>query len=198
MSRFTLVLLAALSLLLPEVILAAMPSGFTVYCGGLPGCQSGVHEYLTNLVIGRFLVDFPGYARGLAGLMVAIGGAMMILGIWKEDLISKGKETITWAIVGVALSTFAEQAITFVAREAVYRADGVDFVYSVRNTVVATIFDLLYITLFAVCLYSGALMVMSLGKDDQFTKGKDGLFYAALGAVIINLAEVIITAFATL
>jgi hypothetical protein len=198
MFRFSLFLLAVLIVFLPDAVLAAMPQGFKVYCGSLPGCQEGVNQYLTNLVINRFLIDFPGYARGLAGLMVAIGGAMMILGVWKEDLISKGKETITWAIIGVAFTAFAEQLITFVKREVETRAPGVDFVYSVRNTVVSTLFDLLYITLFAVCLYSGALMVMSLGKDDQFNKGKDGLFYAALGAVIINLAEVIVSAFATL
>jgi hypothetical protein len=198
MKRFLSSLTAFVLTLLPIELLAAIPSGFTVYCGGLPGCQGGGPIEYASSVVGILITELPRYAQGLAVFMVALGGMMMIVGVWKEDLISKGKDTITWAVIGVALSTFARDLVWYVNLEASNRAVDTDFVYSVSSTLVNTLFDLLNVTLFAVCLYCGALMVVSLGKEDQFTKGKEGLFYAALGAIVINLAKTIVSAFSTL
>ncbi len=73
-----------------------------------------------------------------------------------------------------------------------------DLVLSVTSTLIGSIFDLLYIALVGIALFSGMRMVLAFGQEDAFKKGQNGLFYAAIGAIIINLSQEIFNAFATL
>ena len=134
-----------------------------------------------------------GYAIGVLAVMV--GGAYMILAAGRDDWITKGRNTITWSCVGLAVIGFAESFVGFIRQETLGRLAGADFVLSVNNTLISTIFDLLNVSLFGVCLYLGMMLVISNGKDEQFSKAKNGLFYAALGAIAINLAQQIVNAF---
>jgi hypothetical protein len=60
------------------------------------------------------------------------------------------------------------------------------------------IFDLMYIAILGIALFCGMRMVVSFGKEEEFSKARQGLFYAALGAIIINLAQQLVNAFSTL
>ncbi len=184
--------------LVPAAAIAAQP--LYIYCGGLPGCTSGFtpfQEYFTD-VLRILLRDLPGYAYALGSLFIMIGGARILMSGGESEGITKGKNTIIWAIVGIFVTTFAFNLVTLVALEVSTRVTATDLVYSVIATLTGSIFTLLYIALVGVALFSGMRMVLSFGKEDQFKKGQDGLFYAALGAIIIDLAQIIMRAFSTL
>lgn len=188
--------LAFTSLLLAP---ARVFAGLYIYCGGLPGCtrRTPFQEYFSD-VLRILLLSLPGYAYALGGLFIMIGGARILLSGGESEGITKGKNTIIWSIVGIFVTTFAANLVGFVALEVSTRVAAPDLVYSVIYTLAGSIFTLLYVALVGVALFCGMRMVLSFGKEDQFKKAQDGLFYAALGAIIIDLAQTIVLAFSTL
>lgn len=194
MRRLLLSITAACTfLLLPAAAHANLP---WVYCGNLPGCTPGFTEHVTG-VMTQLLIRFDVYAYILGALFVIIGGAMMMLSGFQEDWVSKGKQTITWALVGVFIGKFASVLVGFVTQEA-NSVGGGELVVAVVNTAIGSIFDLFRVGLIAVTIFCGMRMVVARGKSDEMEKGRNGLIWAAIGAIIINVAQVLTNAIATL
>jgi hypothetical protein len=181
----------------PAVALAVAPATLWVRCTGLAGCKPGWTEYFTG-VLALLVQALPVYIYGLGVLFIMIGGAYMVLSAGDPEKITKGKSTITWAIIGIFVMQAAQALVNFVILEVNTRDGGTDLITSVTNTLIGSIFDLLYIAALGVAIFSGMRMVVSFGKEEEFNKGKEGLFWAATGAIIINLAAAIATAFQTL
>lgn len=191
-------IIAASLLLAPAITLAQGGGSFTVYCGNLPGCGVGADgEYLSDVFL-LLLAALPQYIYIIATIFVMVGGARMILSAGRDDWVTKGKDTIFWALLAVGITVFATQIVSMVQAVAMSRVPGGDFALSVANTVGSLLFDLLYLTLLCIALYSGMILVISQGQEDSVTKAKTGLFWAAVGAIVINLAERLVNAFATL
>ena len=197
MRRPLLCTLACLAALVPHAAMA-QAARVWVYCGNLPGCGAGTASEFASSVFQLLINALPQYIYVVATLFVMIGGARMVLSAGREDWVTKGKDTITWALVAVAVTIFSVQIVSMVESVALNRVPGGDFALSAANTVASLIFDLLYLALLCVAIYSGMLMVLSAGQDDSFSKGKNGLLWAAIGAIVINLAQVIVNAFETL
>lgn len=178
---------------LPNVAHAAL----FIYCGGLPGCPSGFTERFSN-VLNLLLLRLPAYVQVLGILFIMIGGAYILLSGGNDEYVTKGKNTIIWAVIAIFVTDFASTLLNFVVLEVNTRASGSDLVVSIASTLAGSILNLFYIALVAVAVYCGMRMVLSFGKEDQFNKAKDGLFYAALGGIVINLAVAIFNAFSTL
>lgn len=205
MRRLSFFLTAIALSLSATVAHATVPGEILIYCGGLPGCDSGgFQEYVTNVfqLLGS---HFSVYIYAIGILMIMVGGAQMILSAGREDWVTKGKSTITWAIIGIATANFVtlgvgsgNSLLDFIGLEVQNRVPNADLVLSATSTLISTIFDLLFVSLLGVALYCGMWMVVSLGKQEQFDKAKEGLFWTAIGAIIINLAQAIANAFATL
>lgn len=197
---------ALVLLVLPTIVFATVPGEIWIYCGDLPGCGSSVsfQEYVTNVfqLLGS---HFAVYIYAIGVLMIMVGGAQMLLSAGREDWVTKGKTTITWAVIGIATANFVtlgvgsgSSLLDFIGLEVQNRVPNADLVLSATSTLISTIFDLLFVAILGVALYCGMWMVVSLGKQEQFDKAKEGLFWAAIGAIAINLAQVIANAFATL
>ncbi len=185
---------AGLALLLaPTAAFAQLP---WVYCGNLPGCTPGFSEHVTGLMV-ELLVRFDTYAYILGALFVMIGAAMIMLSGFQEEWVNKGKQTITWALVGVFIGKFASELVGFVVLEA-NSVGGGELVVAVVTTLIGSVLDLFRVALFGVVVYCGMRMVVARGKSDELEKARTGLIWAAVGAIIINLSQVITNAIATL
>jgi FtsH-binding integral membrane protein len=145
----------------------------------------------------QLLIRFDVYAYILGALFVMIGGAMMMLSGFQDEWVSKGKQTITWALIGVFIGKFASVLVGFVSQEA-NSVGGGELVVAVVNTAIGSVFDLFRVGLIAVTIFCGMRMVVARGKSDEMEKGRTGLIWAAVGAIIINIAQVITNAIATL
>lgn len=198
-------LLALLFGFLPVAAFAAIPSDVWVYCGNLPGCGRGFSEFFSSALL-LLLVRLPDYVYWLAVLFIMIGGAYILLSIGNSERVTKGKNTIIWAVVGLFVANFSEvviQSVIIPEVETRPLPPGTDLVTSIimaftgGKGAVGSIFQLMYIAILGVAVGCGMWMVLSSGKEEQFTKARDGLFFAAVGAVIINLAEVLVSAFIT-
>ena len=180
--------------LLPAIAHAAMPSGVTIYCGNLPGCPGSFREYATAALI-IVANTLPVYVYAFGILMIMVGGGYMVLAAGREDWVTKGKNAITWSIIGIAFTKVAADLVSYIVLEVNTRNSGSDLVTSVAATLIGSIFNLLQVAVLGVAVYCGMVMVVSLGKEDRFTKAKEGLFWCAVGAIVIGLAERIANAF---
>jgi len=194
MKKYVLLPSVTLALLVPVL---AYAQTLWVYCGGLPGCPGGWTEYFSNALT-LLLVRLPAYIYVFGWLFIMVGGAYILLSGGNAERVTKGKNTIIWAVIGLFLAKNAEWLIEFVVVEEVNtRVAGTDLIESVGYTAISTIIDLFYVVLLGVAVYCGMRMAVSLGKEEEFNSARNGLFYAAIGAIIINLSQQIANAFLT-
>jgi hypothetical protein len=197
MKKLTLLFSALAGIVLATSAYAAAPGELWIYCGGLPGCPSGFQERFTGVLV-LLLTILPDYVDALGVLFIMIGGAYILLSTGNSERVTKGKNAVIWAVVGIFIAHSAETLVGFVTSEVNSRVAATDLFISIILTAISSITDLFYIALLGVAIYSGMRMVLSLGKEEEFSKARDGLFWAAVGAIIINLSERIADAFKTL
>jgi hypothetical protein len=192
---------ASLLLFVPSAVFAA--NELWIYCGNLPGCSAlpGLpvpFEEKFSAVLILLFQRLPQYAYTFGILFIMIGGAYILTSAGDTEKVTKGKNTITWAVIGIFVAEFASDFVNFIVLEVNNRLTGTDLFFSVANTLMSSIFDLMYIAILGIALFCGMRMVVSFGKEEEFSKARQGLFYAALGAIIINLAQQLVNAFSTL
>ncbi len=166
-----------------------------VYCAGLPGC--GPLKDFTRGLLNLLLQKFDTTAYLLGALFIMIGGAFMLASGFNEEYYNKGKTTIIWAVVGMFIAQSAAALVGFITQEVESVPGNSDVITDSIHAIIGTIFDLLKVGLLAVAVYCGMRMVISRGQEEEFKKSREGLFYAALGAIIVNLADGIATAIRT-
>ncbi|MBP7113865.1 MAG: hypothetical protein KBA40_00250 [Candidatus Peribacteraceae bacterium] len=189
--RLAIVAAAFLLAVIPQVADAQL----WIYCGDLPGCPSGFTERVSAFMV-LLLTRLPNYVYMLGVLFIMIGGVYMVISAGDTEKVTKGKNTIIWAIIGIFVMQFADTAVNLViVPEAQSTLGGADLVSSLVKTIIDDILILIYIVLLIVAVISGMRMVLAFGKDEEFTKGRDGLLWAAIGAIIINLAQAIANVF---
>lgn len=181
-----------LAALVPQISYA-LPS---IACGTLPGCPGGVSESYPDWIpaIVQFLLNaIPMYLGGLSLIFVLIGGLYMILSIGDEGRVETGRKTVMAALGGLALAMFADTLITFVLTEDYIQPGATDTILGIINSVGRIVFTFFNVALIIAVLANGVRMVLSRGNEDQYSKALNGFFWAALGAIIINLAVRIVT-----
>ncbi len=166
-----------------------------IYCGGLPGCPSGFTERISSALL-ILLTRLPNYIYMLGVLFIMIGGVSMAVSAGDTEKVTKGKNTITWAVLGILVMQFAQTVVNLVIiPEVNTRNVATDLVASLTMTIINDILILLYVILLVVAVFSGMRMVVAFGQEEEFKKGRDGLLWAAIGAIVINLARSLATAF---
>ena len=194
--RFLPSAVAILCALLPRSVSADV----LIYCGGLPGCHTGpVQPFVAN-VLTLLNSVLPPLVYLCGGLFIIIGGMYIVLSAGNSERVTKGKNTIIWSAIGI----FAMEVIVafnpityFVLPEVkpLTSMASVDLIPGAISIAITTAQDLLYVALLGVAIFSGARMVLSGGKEDQYNKGKEGLFWAAVGAIIVNVFASLADAF---
>lgn len=196
-------LLSACLLLLVPVVAFADANPIFIFCSSLPGCPAapdGFSEYFSDVLVVLLRLSIT-YVPIFGVLLIMVGGAYILLSAGSSERVEKGKKTIIWAIIGLFVyswaSTFVYKVLDPEARS-IQKRKILDPIFSLGTGLQDTIFGLLSMALLGVAVYCGMWMVLSMGKEEEFKKATMGLFWAALGAIIINLADAIASAFLTL
>jgi hypothetical protein len=171
----------------------------TIYCGDLPGCHGGTsggwESYIDDF-LGIVQTYLPLYAAPVATLFVIIGGGYLLFHLGDDQRAETGKKTIMYALIGLAVILFARTFIfTFVATETLFDPNGilsVDSAVSIINALIRIAYTFFNTALIIAILYNAGRMIVSRGADDEYSKAKQGFFYAFIGAVILNTVDFII------
>lgn len=182
---------AVCALTIPAVVAA---QELWIYCGNLPGCGPGWQEYFSGALY--ILIErLPIYVSALGVLFIMVGGAYMILSAGNSERAEKGKKAIMWSVIGLFIMSFSVELVGFVVLETTSRISAPDLVESAVYTLQSSVFSLLYVALLGVAIFCGMWMVVARGKEEDFAKAHTGLFWAAIGAIIVNLADALARAF---
>lgn len=165
-----------------------------IYCGGLPGCGSvnGAINFLPGM-LAKLLALLEIYARAFGYLFIVIGGVYLVIGGFSEEYVTKGKTTIIWAMIGLFLSKSASLLVGLITAE-VGSIPGNDIVVGTIGLIIEDVAILLNTVLFGIAVYCGMRMVVSRGQEEEFKKARNGLFYAAIGAIVINMSQDLVDA----
>jgi uncharacterized membrane protein len=160
--------------------------------------QAGASQITSTIY---FILDFFKYILGgIATLMIIISGIKLIMSARQvEDVMSKEKETMRFAFIGLIIIILADQIVRlfFGAEGEVYRT-GTDMQLAAEQAsnfasgvtgLIRIFIPSVAILFFVVAAYR---LLISRGDSDQLGKAKTQITYAILGIIVAGLAEIIV------
>lgn len=164
-------------------------------CATIGGCQANAQTFIFPTAINNVAALFVAVAAGASVVFVVYGGFLMLLSFGDESRVTKGRNSVIFALGGFALALASQAIISFIvntsAANSLHTASGnpalalmkvaVDVMLGVFNTV----FLLVAVT-------AGIRLVVGSGKSDQFGKAKTQLIFAVAGAIVINVARALV------
>jgi hypothetical protein len=161
--------------------------------------QAGASQ-LTSTIF--FVLDFFKFILGgIATVMIIISGTKLILSARQvDDAMSKEKETLRFAIVGLIIILVADQAVrlVFYGEEGEVYRTGSDLQAAAErgSALTAGFTNILRVIIpVSAVLYmviAGFRMVISRGDDEQYGKAKTQITWAVLGLILAGLVEVVV------
>lgn len=177
-----------------ELLITKVYASVSTACTLVPGSCSAGNEIegfiapATNILVGL--------SAGLSVLFVVWGGAQMILSFGDDSKVSQGRNSVIWALAGLALTLASQVVVAFVAARASAISTGTTFNPLIESLtgIVASMVMLFNITFGIVIIAAGFRMVLGRGESDQFEAGRRMVIWAIAGAIVANLANALVSA----
>lgn len=166
-------------------------------CTGLAGCPEGPENTLyTNILpaAASLLIQVAGAA---AVIWVVIAGVRLVASYGDETQIGMARKSVLYALGGLGLALCAATIVSFVTSENYGQADPTDFVFGTGGLVAAAlriILVLFNVGFIIAILLAGVRMVSGQGSPDEFKKGGEIIKWCIIGAVLVNIARVLVQA----
>lgn len=164
-------------------------------CGdaGLVGCGNAPGNPLVGgiIYIANLLIDF---AAGAAVLLIIWAGFQMLISEGDESKVSTARKGVLYAVLGLMLAGTAQLIVGFVGTQD-FTGNGDTLPIQIlagAAEVLLTVFNAVFLV---VVLLAGIRMVIAQGKADEFNKGRNWIFWSVIGAIIVNIAYALVTAF---
>lgn len=175
-------------------------------CTGLGGCQNGGIPPLSNILsdsmptILETLMDFAGVG---ALAMIVWAGFNMVVASMTGDVESKTSQ-YKWgvinALLGLALAISSEAIVAFVGTQEYGQssASGDSIFTALFGSGLSILLTLLNVAFILAIMFAGIRMVYGQGAQEEYTTARKIVFWAILGAVIVNIAYALVRAMSML
>ncbi len=163
-----------------------------IICTGIFGCGEGYSDVLlTNTlpIVGTILVQLAG---GGAIIAIVIAGVKMLLSQGDDGKVTSAKMGIMYALGGLGIAITASSIVSFVTTEDYWSDSTIPGLLTSAIRIIMTLFNVAFAI---IIIIAGIRMVISQGASDEFSKSGKSIQWAIIGAVVVNLAKVIIQAF---
>jgi hypothetical protein len=161
------------------------------YLGAAARCgtnTAGVIAMVNTIIVA--IATFLAVGGGaLAVLYTVIGGFQMLLSFGDEGKFTRGRTSVTWALVGFGLLLGSQMIVNFIADKASQAAANPAPLLKVMEVVVSSILGLLNVFFLIIITAAGVRAIIGRGKQEEFTQAKHAIGFAIAGALIINLAR---------
>jgi FtsH-binding integral membrane protein len=168
----------------------------SVNCGNLPGCIGYVPIPSANILvistipaIARTLLNIAG---GLSILFVIIGGVMYTLNLGEEEKLTKAKNTIVAALGGLVLALSSHKIVNMVAMQGWGSPTGDYFTGQLFPIVASIILNVFNAAFLLMIVLGGMRFIIARGREEELTKARKMVFYAVVGALIVNIARLLV------
>lgn len=136
-------------------------------------------------------------ASGLSVLFVVIGGAHMVLNFGDESQATKGRKAIIYSLIGFALALSSQAIVSFtVARAGLVTADAPHL--GIMRVTLQSILIILNVSFAFLLMFFGYKLVIARGQQSELDSAKQGVVWAIIGALAVNLAYALVRATALL
>ena len=197
MKRFFLILGALTGLLNAStafaVVLPVAPCVSTQFgCGGRP--TDMISKALTlggNGIASQMLM----IAAGLAVVYIIWAGIQMIISMGDEGKITTYKWGIAYALIGLSVSILSQFVISVVGTENVAGGGGnlPQNVLANAARILRSVLNGLFVLM---AIVAGLRMIYAQGKADEFGTAKKMMYWAIVGAALVNLSAALVYAVA--
>lgn len=160
------------------------------------GCGAGPDNILMNALtgaggVGAFSIasQMLYLATGLSVLFIIWAGVQMIISMGDEGKVSQHKWAIAYALIGLGVTILSQFIISVVGTENYgqvgdFRQLPLNLVTSAAN-ILRNVLNAVFVI---ITVIAGMRMVYAQGKEDDYNAGKKMMFWAIVGAVIVNLS----------
>jgi hypothetical protein len=137
---------------------------------------------------------FAAIAGGASVLFVVVGGGLMLISAGDESQVTRGKMSIIYALIGLAITLLAQSIVAFFTAQfgslhmsanpvVQFTALGVGAIVFLFNSVFALM-----------AIAAGFRAAFARGNADEFNKARAMITWAIVGAVIVNIARSLVAA----
>lgn len=163
-------------------------------CTGLFGCGAGganiPFQFVFNLA--GLLLQI---AAGLAVLFIVFAGFQMVTNMGDEGKVSQFKNGVLNAMIGLTVALLSEFFVSVISNPNVSFAGVLPVaLIGAAISILKTVLNAFFLIIIVI---AGLRMVYAQGKADEYNKGKTMLFWATIGAVVVNLASALAAAVST-
>lgn len=198
--RFRRHLIAAIAALLTPAAAAAQ-STFYVVCTGLAGCPQGAENTLFRNILPAAAEFGIKLAAGGSVVMIVIAGVRLLLSNGDEGKVGAAKKSIYMALGGLALCLTSATIVGYVVSENYGQNDPAGFVFGSGGLLASTVrltLTLFNVAFVLVVMIAGIRMVMAGGDSGEFKKSGEVIKWAIVGAIVVNLARIVVGMFLNL
>jgi hypothetical protein len=167
-----------------------------IACSGLVGC-GGVEDNIVEAGLPVVLKWTLNIATAICLLMIMWWGFSMVIAMGDEGKVEKGRMNVLYALIGLVLVISAQVIVAAVGTLDLTVADGATplaIVGIIFATITGSLRTLLNVAFTLMLVIAGIRMVYARGKSEEFEKGKHMIIGVIIGALIVNLATVLIRA----
>lgn len=182
-------------LIAPIAAFAAAPGVDPCWTLGGGFCDSVAGESVIDDGLSQTGLLFAGLGGAAAVLFAIIGGAQLLLSFGDESKITKGRNSLIFSLAGFALVLASQSIVSFVVASA--QSSGLESsadnpLIALMATISQIIITALNIIFVIVMVVAGIRMVIGHGKSDEFSKARQSLIYAVVGALFVNAAHALV------
>lgn len=192
-------MLILLGLLLTPVRALALNAVPAAPCPGLIGCGGGSSNVplaaIDDLAMLMILI-----AGGGGVLFIAWAGLQMVLSLGNDGKLGEQKTAVAYVLGGILLASMSQLLVSTIGTDSNLNAistgnDAPLDVIAGGVNIILTVFNTFFV---AAIIIGGIRMVYAQGKSDEYNTGRKIIFWSIVGAIITNLANAIVQAFAGL
>lgn len=193
---------AIAGVLLPASVNAQQyPSAF-LPCAGLPGCGAGPTDIISMYTIPTIVALLLQLVAAGALSFIVYSGVMMLTANGDDGQINKARKGIEFAFMGLGLAIVSGTLVSLVAsQDWIAGSDTQDILFGASGFIATVLFIVvrLFNVAFAiVVVIAGMKMVLARGNSGEFGKATGMVVWAIVGAIVVNLARVVVQAFLNL
>ncbi len=169
-----------------------MPYFPCVEVGALPGCGEATNVIADSLLpsVSLFLLRL---VAGLSLLFLVWAGFQMVTSMGDDSKITQNKTAILFALGGLFMAIMSQALVSIVATYNYAIGNPNDFIVDgVLAYAVNILITLLNVTFVFVIIILGIRMVTSQGKTDDYNKARQGILWAIIGAIVVNLSHALV------
>lgn len=171
---------------IPEIALMQDVDPCEFISGGCPA--SNVPAEAIPVIANLFI----GVAAGASMMFVIVGGFLMLVSLGEEGNVQKGKMAVIYALVGLAITLLAQSIVAFVGTRFIGLSVAADPFITFMASAVASMIIVFNSVFILMMVLAGFRMAFARGNADEFNKAKGMLIWAAIGAIIVNVARALV------